>query len=88
MAKAKALADAVGEQIKAILTPLGLLGVVVNSQPVRIQNAGGRESINSDRMFEALLAEEIPAARAREIIDDATDVGKDSKYVRIYPAKQ
>ena len=85
---AKALADAVGEQIKAILTPLGLLGVVVNNQPVRIQNAGGRETINGDKLFDALLAEEIPAARAREIIDGATDVGKDSKYVRIYPAKQ
>ncbi len=85
---AKALADAVGEQIKAILMPLGLLGVVFNDQPVRIQNSGGRETINPDKLFNALLAEEIPAARAREIIDGATDVGKASKYVRIYPAKQ
>ena len=85
---AKALADAVGDQIKAILQPLGLLGVVVNDQPVRIQSAGGRLTINPDKLFEALLGEEIPAARARTIIDDATDVGKSSYYVRIYPAKK
>lgn len=85
---AKALADAVGDQIQAILTPLGLLGVVVNDQPVRIQSAGGRESINPDKLFEALLGEDIPAARAREIIDGVTDTGKSSYYVRIYPAKQ
>lgn len=85
---AKASADAVGAQIQAILTPLGLLGVVFNDQPVRIQNAGGRETINGDKLFEALLEESIPAPRAREIIDASTDTGKSSKYVRIYPAKQ
>jgi hypothetical protein len=85
--EAKALTDKVGDQIKAILVPLGLLGVIVGDQPMRIQNAGGRSVINSGKLFDALLGEDIPAARAREIIDGVTDVGRTSQYVKIYPAK-
>lgn len=86
--RAKTLSDVVGEQIKGILSPLGLLGIVFNNQSVRIQPGGGRETINPDKLFEALLGEDIPAARAREIIDGVTDVGRSSSYIRIYPAKQ
>lgn len=85
---AKALSDAVGEQIKGLLAPLGLLGVIVNNQPVRIQDAGGRKTINESKLFNALLDESIPAARVREIIDTCTDKGAVSQYVRIYPAKK
>ena len=88
VAVAKAAADAVGEQIKGILTPLGLLGTIINGQSMRVQGAGGQKTINPDKMFDALLEEGVEAARARAIIDGATDTAKSSTYVRIYPAKE